>query len=292
MSGGDARAHPVTPALLRAWPLPEPGAEGDKDARGAVLVVGGARGTPGAAMLTGLAALRVGAGRLTLAVGASVATAVAVAVPECGTVPLAEDDEGRLDGSGMLADELERSAVVCLGPGLTGADATRTLLRTLLPQVGGDCAVVLDAFALGVLPDVADLVAPLAGRLVLTPNAAEGARLLGDDRRRPAPPGALCLADRYGAAVTWHGTLADADGRTWESSTGTSGLATSGSGDVLAGAVAGLLARGATPAQAACWGTHAHGAAGDRLAARVAARGYLARELLDELPAVLTELEG
>lgn len=292
--GQDTGALPVTPALLRAWPLPEPDAEDDKDARGAVLVVGGARGTPGAAMLTGLAALRVGAGRLTLAVGSSVATAVAVAVPECGTVALAEDDQGQLDGTGheALGEELERADVVCLGPGLSGADATRALLRRLLPRVGSDCAVVLDAFALGVLPDVADLVAPLAGRLVLTPNAAEGARLLDEDVSVPDPPGAVRLAERYRAAVTWHGAVADADGRSWESSTGTSGLATSGSGDVLAGAVAGLLARGATPAQAACWGTHAHGAAGDRLAARVAARGYLARELLEELPAVLTELEG
>lgn len=298
MPGRDVAAQPVTPALLRAWPLPEPDAEADKDARGAVLVVGGARGTPGAAMLTGLAALRVGAGRLTLAVGESSATAVAVAVPECGTVALAENHHGRLDGSGAgsdeLAAELDRAAVVCVGPGLSGPDETRALLAALLPRVPRDASVVLDAFALGALPDLADLAEPLAGRLVLTPNAAEGALLLDGDPRRvvPDPAGAVRLAERYGAAVTWHGVLADADGRSWESSTGTSGLATSGSGDVLAGAVAGLLARGATPAQAACWGTHAHGTAGDRLAARVAPQGYLARELLEELPAVLTELEG
>lgn len=289
-------AVPVTPALLREWPLPQVDPGGGKDERGAVLVVGGARGTPGAAMLAGIAALRVGAGRLTLAVGESSATAVAVAIPECGTVALHEDAQGRLDGTGPagLDDELERAQVVCIGPGLTGPNETRALLRALLPRVGGDASVVVDAFALGVLRDVAPLVQPVAGRLVLTPNAAEGALLLGEDpgSTAPDPDAARTMAARYGAAVTWHGTLADADGRTWVASTGAAGLATSGSGDVLAGAVAGLLARGATPAQAACWGTHVHGTAGDRLAARVAPQGYLARELLDELPAVMVELGG
>jgi len=79
----------------------------------------------------------------------------------------------------------------------------------------------------------------------------------------------------------------DGDGRRWKSGTGTVGLGTSGSGDVLAGIIAGLSARGATPAQAAVWGTHVHGAAGDRLGASV---GYLARELTNEISAVMAAL--
>lgn len=101
---------------------------------------------------------------------------------------------------------------------------------------------------------------------------------------------ALAIARKFGAVVSCRGRIAAPDGQQWEISTGYEGLGTSGSGDVLAGAVVGLLARGASPSQAACWATHAHAAAGDRLAAKVGALGYLARELVDELPAVLTEL--
>jgi NAD(P)H-hydrate repair Nnr-like enzyme with NAD(P)H-hydrate dehydratase domain len=86
--------------------------------------------------------------------------------------------------------------------------------------------------------------------------------------------------------------IAAPDGRCWWTSTGSGGLGTSGSGDVLAGAVAGLLARGADLDQATCWGTHLHGAAGDRLAARVGPLGYLARELVEQLPLALVELSA
>lgn len=284
-------AEAITPALLRAWPLPADAAS--KDARGSVLVVGGARATPGAAMLAGLAALRVGAGRLSLGVAASVAVAVAVATPEAGAVGLPETPRGLLDGTGLdaLDEDLDRAAVLVVGPGLSGAEETTALLTALLPRVGDGTGVVLDAFALGVLRDLdTALVRALEGRLVLTPNAGEGARLLGlDDELEPGEM-ARRIADEHGAVVTCRGAVAEPGGRAWEASTGTGGLATSGSGDVLVGAVAGVLARGAAPAQAACWGTHLHGASGDRLAARVAAQGYLARELLDELPRVLTEL--
>jgi NAD(P)H-hydrate repair Nnr-like enzyme with NAD(P)H-hydrate dehydratase domain len=90
--------------------------------------------------------------------------------------------------------------------------------------------------------------------------------------------------------VALRGAVATPDGDLWVSGAGQAGLGTSGSGDVLAGLVAGLLARGAEPAQAAVWGSHLHATAGERLAARVGPLGYLARELLDEAPAVLTEL--
>lgn len=91
--------------------------------------------------------------------------------------------------------------------------------------------------------------------------------------------------------VSCRGWIADPQGALWQVATGHSGLGTSGSGDVLAGAVVGLLARGAEPAQAACWATHIHAAAGDRLSARIGPLGFLARELVDELPVVITELD-
>ena len=186
----------------------------------------------------------------------------------------------------------ERADAVLIGPGLDEAEQTAELLELLLPVLRNETRVVLDAFALGVLDQVG-AATKVAGRLVLTPNLAEAARLLGDkDREIEDLDRAVTeIAERFSAVVTCQGRIADADGGLWEISTGHGGLGTSGSGDVLAGALTGLLARGAAPDQAACWATHLHAAAGDRLTARVGAVGFLAGELVDELPIVLTELD-
>lgn len=283
----------LTPAVLREWPLPEP--EHGKYARGAVVVVGGSPGSPGAVLLSGLASLRVGAGKLSLAVAASVAPALAVAVPEAGVILLAEDDGGTLTGGGLdpLERKLARASAVLVGPGLSDPDSTLTLLTGVLERVEAEVPLVLDAFAVGVLPRLQDLAPTLRGRLVLTPNADEVARLLDvDDVPDDGLPDAVrTVAERYGASVSC-GEVIAADGRLWRKVAGNRGLGTSGSGDVLAGAITGLLARGAEPGQAAAWGTHLHSAAGDRLAGTVGRVGYLAREVLDVLPAVLDELGG
>ncbi|SFN83741.1 NAD(P)H-hydrate dehydratase [Mycetocola miduiensis] len=284
-----AEPQTVTPNLLREWPLPEAG--DSKYGRGQVIVVGGALRSPGAAMLSGLAALRVGAGRLTLAVAASVATAVAVAVPECGIVPLDETADGSVSGDSVDAAERDLSGAdaVLVGPGLDDPDELERMLSALPPLVGSDSVVVLDAFALGVLPKVPDAVEAFGNRLVLTPNKEEAARLLERDLDDLVDDIAE-IARRYRAVVTCYDVIASPDGRIWRTGTGGGGLATSGSGDVLAGAITGLCARGATAEQAAVWATHAHAAAGDRLAVHVGPLGFLASELLDELPRVLVEI--
>jgi ADP-dependent NAD(P)H-hydrate dehydratase len=282
-------AEPLTPQLLRGWPLPEP--TGSKDARGAVLVVGGARGTPGAVLLAGEAALRVGAGRLTLAVAASVAGPAAVGFPESGVVGLPESAAGSVTGpgDGELDGELRRSDVVLVGAGLDEPDGTAALLRALAEKLPRETPVVVDAFALGVLRD-SDARAAFEGRAVLTPNDREAARLLAVDE---APPDAARrIAAEFAAVVAFEGTVAAPDGRTWRSTTGYSGLGTSGSGDVLAGAVAGAVATGADLAQATCWAVALHALAGDRLAADVGPRGFLARELVGALPAAVLELRA
>jgi ADP-dependent NAD(P)H-hydrate dehydratase len=279
----------LTPVLLRAWPLPSVG--DSKYSRGDVLVVGGAARTPGAAQLAGLAALRVGAGRLTLAVADQVAVPMAVAVPEAGVIGLPQTQQGSVLGAdlSMLEDTLGSADVVVIGPGLDEPEHTRELVRRAIPLLSDETWLVLDAFALGVLPDLVDEVAPLAGRLILTPNSSEGGRLLGRDLDDPEDD-VREIARTYGAVVSCQGLVADPDGQCWRTGVGQIGLATSGSGDVLAGAVAGIVARGTEPAQAVCWATHAHGAAGDRLAVSVGRLGFLASELLAELPRVLVEL--
>ena len=297
--------EPVTPTLLRAWPLP--GGGSGKDDRGSVLVIGGARMTPGAALLAGVAALRSGAGRLTLAVAESAAVPLAVALPEAGVLGLPETASGSVKGSGAaasLASLVESADAVLIGPGLDNKDEATLLLRELLKAPAGSQppAVILDAFALGSLPELVGELGPWAGRLILTPNLTEAGILLGHDPDR-LNQDVTELAEKYGAVVSCQGVIArpdgDADGGDagggtaallWEITTGHSGLGTSGSGDVLSGTIAGLRARGTTDAQAACWGTHLHASAGDRLASRLGSLGYLARELTEELPPLMMEL--
>jgi hydroxyethylthiazole kinase-like uncharacterized protein yjeF len=275
-------SDPLTPRVLRDWPLPVP--DGGKHARGSVLVVGGARATVGAVLLSGVAALRAGAGVLRMAVAGSGAAALGVAVPEASVVGLPEKGS-TIDGAAAAA-LLPPADVVLLGPGLDDVDETVTLLRGTVEAIGEDTALVLDAYALGALARVPDLGARAT---VLTPNVREGAILLGHEPSDLAE-GAAEIAQRYGAVTSLYGHVATPAGRRWREDGGDTGLGTSGSGDVLAGVVAGLLARGAAPDQAACWATYTHAAAGQRLAARVGRIGFLARDLVDEVPRVLMEL--
>jgi ADP-dependent NAD(P)H-hydrate dehydratase len=263
----------VTPDLLRDWPLPEP-TEGDsKHDRGTVLVVGGSAATPGAVLLAGVAALRVGAGRLQVATTSETAAALAVALPEAMVVGYAE--------AARLA---EGAAAVVLGPGVRTRDEAADLLARVLPSAAGP--VVVDAVALSVLEP-----GQVRGPVVLTPNDGELAALAGDDDVGGDPSLVAAVAARYDATVVHRSAVVAPDGEAWVDRAGGVELATSGSGDVLAGAVGGLLARGADPAQAAVWGAHLHAAAGARLRDRYGSvSGLLARELLDELPVVLGDL--
>lgn len=285
----------ITPMMLRAWPLPEP--SGTKYSRGQVVVVGGARSTPGAAMLAGVAALRVGAGRLTLAVAQSVAAMVAVSVPESGVVGLPEDASGRVtgqDAGSLLEREVGRADALLVGPGLDDADGTRLLLEQMLAVAPSTLPILLDAYGATVVSSLgADALDRLAGRVVLTPNEAELAYVVGQDDldEDDVLAAAQEVAHRHRAVVACQGYVFSPQG-VWRVSTGDTGLGTSGSGDVLAGAISGLLSRGASREQACVWGVHAHAAAGDALAARLGRVGYLAGELLPELPLVLGWLRG
>ena len=280
-----AEAPAVTPQLLRGWPLPQLDDEGTKHDRGTLLVIGGAVSTPGAVLLTGLAALRAGAGRLQVATVRETSVQVGVALPEAMVLGLPGMDGGAAE---ELADRASGAAAVVLGPGLLSTDDTGALLEALLPRLS--CAVVLDAVALTALAGRPDLLAHLDD-VILTPNGGELAALLeGDDAE--GREAATRVASAYGAVVVTQGWVVGPDGSAWESGNGGVGLGTSGSGDVLAGVVGGLLARGAEPAQAAVWGQYAHATAGDQLAARAGRVGFLARELLDEVPAVLASLQA
>ncbi len=267
----------VTLSLLREWGLPEPG--GSKKSRGQVVVVGGSTRSPGGVLLSAEATLRVGAGRVGLAVPSDIAPPLGPAMPEAGVYVLPT-------GSHPLDDHL-RSAVesadaVLLGPGFDDPDATRA---ALLAVADADVdRLVLDAFALGILPDVDRDILP--DQLIINANEEEAALLLGRDLGDDRVADVREIAERFSAVVHCFGTVAAADGRAWRAEPGGSGLGTAGSGDVLAGAIAGFAALGMEPERAAVWGGWTHARAGDRLTERLGI-GFLARDLLAELTAVV-----
>jgi ADP-dependent NAD(P)H-hydrate dehydratase len=272
----------VTPRRLREWRLPEPGE--NKESRGTVLVVGGSRFTPGAVLLAGVAALRAGAGRLQLAAHPETVTALSIAVPEAKVVGLPGKGDRVPD---ELLDLARGADVIAIGPGLDDIDETARLIREVLGAAGTDAAAVLDAYALGALSKDESLIAGRAHRIVLTPNVTEAGHLLGRDPGDDLAAAARSLAGKYRVVVSLHSHIAAPDGQSWREESGDSGLGTSGSGDVLAGIVAGLLGRGADPAQAACWGAHVHAVSGQRLAPRHGRTGFLARELVDEVASTI-----
>ncbi|HXH33490.1 MAG TPA: ADP/ATP-dependent (S)-NAD(P)H-hydrate dehydratase [Plantibacter sp.] len=285
----NADATELSPAELAAWPLPDPGSS--KDDRGSVLVIGGARRTPGAVVLAGGAALRVGAGRVTLAVAESAAPSLAIAFPEAAVIGLRETPEGAVVGTDVerLRGSIDVDCVL-IGPGLDDAQEATSLLLSLRPLLGDTSVVVLDAFALGALPDAHAFTDGLGGRLVFTPNLTEAAILLGTDEA-DSESAAFDVAARYDATVTCQGRISDG-AEQYVVSGGGPMLGTAGSGDVLAGAIAGLAARGLPPLGACAWGTLLHAASGDRLAERTGPLGALAREFADEFPRLLRGYEA
>lgn len=304
-NGLPAGAIVVTPAVLRGWPLPRPGTSGDKGDRGQVVVIGGSSETVGAASLAGVAAMRAGAGKLQLATAAPVAAALAVGLPEALVAGLPVTGSGALRADPATLERLgsmvATARAVLVGPGLSDPQQARPLVEAVLAALPDDAAIVLDAMAATCGAVASDgkaepQFASLAERAILTPNPAEAAWLLETDSETisatPAGEVVRDLIELTGAVVAMRGCVGASDGRMWFGQSGHSGLGTSGSGDVAGGITTGLAARGAEPAQAAVWGVHVHAEAGERLAARLGPLGFLARELLDEVPPVLAQLEA
>jgi ADP-dependent NAD(P)H-hydrate dehydratase len=295
MSRPQPDATLVTPQVLRGWRLPEP--TGGKESRGSILVVGGSTETLGAVTLAAEAALRSGAGKLQVVVPSKVAPHVSIALPEALVrgVPSTEAGAIRASSAELFLDLAQRASAVLVGPGMADVEETRGLVETLLPELPGP--VALDALGLAAVTADPSCLHHLQGRVVLTPNPTELSISLHAEQGEldDDPAGAARrLAELthatvgLGGATSW---VAAPDGRLWQDQNGGAGLGVSGSGDVRAGVVAGLLARGAEPEQAAVWASHLHGRAGERLAARVGRLGFLARELPPEIPRVIAEVD-
>jgi hydroxyethylthiazole kinase-like uncharacterized protein yjeF len=274
----------VTDALLRKWPLPDTADTDGKEERGRVLIIGGSTRIPGAAMLAAIASLRAGAGKLHVATSRQAAMALAIAMPEAKVSGLPADARGEIASLGrdVAAASADADAVL-VGPGMDATPATRRVAAAVLRRAR---AVVLDAGALHAAG------AKRAGACVLTPHSGEMAALLGIDESEVAGNPvdiAQALAMQIDATVVLKGpdtVIASPEGRAWLHTRGCAGLGTSGSGDVLAGIVCGLMAQGIAPDQAAVWGVVLHGRAGEVLSRDVGTTGFLAREIAARIPAI------
>ena len=290
----------VDDECLRSWPLPQPDAEGDKEERGRVLVIAGSREMPGALILAANAALNAGAGKLTVATAASVARLVATALPEARVIELAETEAGGIHRSAVerVRELLTRVDAVLIGPGMQDEPAVCGFCAELLRHLSTSL-LVLDAAAMGVVGPSSGVekIGRFSSPTILTPHAGELAHLTGDEKKKiSADPiaAAAGAARRWNAVVALKGAttfIAAPDGSLWRHTGGNVGLAISGSGDVLAGVIAGLASRGASTEQAAVWGVALHARAGERLAARSGPLGYLARDLSAQVPALMRALE-
>lgn len=284
--------------LLRSLPLPQHQSGDNKEGRGQVLVVGGCLAVPGAILLSAEGALRAGAGKLQIATCRTVAPHLGLAVPEAMVIALPETSGGCIAGDSgeLVGKRAARADAILIGPGMMNTEEAGPLVGHLLAAAGERTSFVIDAGALDVLQDHKQLLSRCGHRTVITPHAGEMAKLLGVSREEVASDPlrhAQLAASQLGCIVVMKGgttQVVSPTGETWLLEGGTIGLATSGSGDVLAGVIAGLLARGTSAAVAAVWGVYLHAEAGVRLTRRYGGIGLLARELSGEIPATMAEI--
>jgi len=281
-------------ALLREFPLPRHPDDGDKEDRGLLLVIAGSRELAGAALLAGVGGLRAGAGKLQIATADSIAIPLSVQVPEARVIGLKETAAGCIDESEIapLLDHVEGARAVVLGCGLQHGAPLEALLDALL-ACEIDVPLVLDAAVLGSLAERADLLKAWKGGATVLPHSGEMSRLLDcEEEEVTVDPLAAArrAAETYGVTALIKGEYSHVvapDGRAFRFKGGGVGLATSGSGDTLAGIVGGLCARGADTLTATLWGVYLHGEAGRTLSSSIGRVGFLARELLDLVPGLM-----
>jgi len=287
----------ITSALLRKWPLPRVHPKLGKEGRGDVLVIGGSVQIPGAVTLAALGALRAGAGRLQIATARASAGHVAVAVPEARVIGLPTTRKGELAAGchRILAREVEAADALLLGPGMCDEGAAVDLIRRSAGS-RGRASLVVDAAALRMFARRKPLSPSYLGEAIATPHSGEMAELWGCSRDQVlARPLQIAreAAAQLNVVIALKGAqtfVVAPDGTAYRNTAGNAGLGTSGSGDTLSGVIAGLCARGATALQAAVWGVYLHAKAGDLLARRIGALGYLARELLTEIPQLMVKI--
>ncbi|MBQ4153448.1 MAG: NAD(P)H-hydrate dehydratase [Oscillospiraceae bacterium] len=270
--------------------LPQRRAETHKGSYGRLLAVVGSKNMMGAAVLSTSSALRGGAGLVTVATTDSVANTVAAHMSEAIYLRLPETADGEIGAEGLreVVNTLLRSTACLIGCGLGCSENTARILRTVLEN--STVPVIVDADGINCLSRDINIIRTANAPLVLTPHMGEMSRLI----KRPI---AEIAADRFRIArdfaKEWNVTLvlkdyitviASPDGGLYLNTAGNPGMAKGGSGDVLAGLIAALIAQGIDPTLAAAAGVHLHAVCGDRVASRLSQYGMLPSDMIGELP--------
>ena len=278
---------PVTVSIVKQALAPRPD-DAHKGTMGTLLSICGCYGMAGACLLSSKAALRSGVGLLKCALPKSIYPIAAAGIWESVYLPLEETPDGKTAAANLPFLRGQAADAVLIGCGMSVCDDTRALVRGFLEAC--DKPLLLDADALNCLADDPSVLRRVKAPVVITPHPAEMGRLLGvsagevnADREMTAKR----FAADYGVIVVLKGAgtvTAAPDGRAVINTTGNSGMATGGSGDVLAGICASLLAQGGEAFDSAAAAVYLHGLAGDLAAARLGKISMLPTDLLDALP--------
>ena len=267
--------------------FPKRQADSHKGTYGHALIVAGSPGRTGAAALCGMGALRAGAGLASIACRPEAINSVLAHAPELMGLPLPGRGGLAVSDLGALCSAAEGKQAVVIGPGIDRGEETAELLRLFLAQLSVPC--LLDADGLNAVARHLDVLSSAKGPLILTPHPGEMARLIGStstqvQRERLAVARSLATSRKLVVVLKGARTLvALPDGTVFVNPTGNAGMATAGTGDVLAGICGGLLAQKLTPARSAAVAVYAHGRAGDIAAQRVGQAGLVASDLLTAL---------
>lgn len=273
--------------------LPPRAAESHKGDFGRALLVGGSRGMSGAIALAGMAALRSGAGLVTLATAEACLDVVASFEPSYMTKPLPCDNEGRISSSAQPTIEQLAETATCIacGPGIGRSDDLNQLIPALYKSI--QQPMVIDADGLNALAASPESLSTPAGPRVLTPHPGEFRRLADKEskNREQQESSAAQLAAETGTVIVLkgHRTLITDGKAKLHNSTGNPGMATGGTGDVLTGIITALICQSMAPLEAAQLGVHLHGLAGDLAAADFGQESMTARDLLEFLPAAFQQ---
>ncbi len=278
-------------------------AKRDKNAHkgsfGKALVIAGSYGMAGAAILSLKAALRSGVGLGICALPEKIYPIVAGSVPEAVYIPAPANVNGSFAANTYFAvkDAIESADSILFGPGVTNSNDTVTLLRDILENA--KCPVIIDADGINALSRNIDIIKQSAVKIVLTPHPAEMARLCkvsAEEINSNRIYFAKKLAHELGVTVVLKGAntiVATEDEKIFVNTTGNPGMATGGSGDVLAGMMAGLIASGVLPENdAVCAAVYLHGLAGDKAAQKLGKTSLLPSDIIDNLPPLFKNLEG
>jgi len=265
---------------------------------GHVLVIAGSVGKGGAAVMASLSAFRVGAGLVTLALPSGLEGTLPDRPLEIMTLPLPQTADRSIGKAALepLIQFAQDKTVAAIGPGLSTHPETAEVVRGLIAQLA--IPMVIDADGLNNLVGHLDLLKQARAPIVLTPHPGEMARLIGATTAEVQADRLGVSADfvrRHPVTLVLKGArtiIASRSGGVTINSTGNPGMATAGTGDVLTGMIAGLIAQGHAPEQAARLGVYLHGLAGDLAAAEVGAVGLLAGDLIHRIPAAITKASG